>query len=348
MKKSRMLTFILILSLLLIAAITLIYHFAGGKKEMKETFINPIRSAPSADPWVIQKDGYYYYCYSNGNNKIFITKTKRLQDIDVDIPVNVWTSPLGKDYSKGTWAPELHFIDNKWYIYFAADDGKNETHRMYVLECKTEDPQGEYTFKGKVSDDTNKWAIDGTVLENKGKLYFIWSGWDSDTNVSQNLYIAEMSNPYTISGKRILISKPEKTWETIGQPYVNEGPEILRKGNNIHIVYSASGSWTEDYCLGLLTNTDGDLLNPSSWKKSGPVFSKAETAYGPGHASFVKSTDGNEDWIVYHACEAANGGWDGRSIRAQKFTWENDYPKFGEPINLQKTIEVPSGTPKQD
>lgn len=345
MKKSSFIRGLLLSVGILAVAGVLIYQSLGGKNQMKETFINPIKPMTSADPWVVQKDGYYYYCHSNGDNQIFVTKTNRLQDIDREIPVNVWTAPYDKEYSKETWAPELHFINDKWYIYFAADDGKNENHRMFVLQSKTDDPQGEYVFKGKISDSTDKWAIDGTVLDMDGKLYFVWSGWEGDVNVSQNIYIAEMSNPYTISGERVLISQPENPWEMIGKPYVNEGPQILKKNGTIHIVYSASGSWTDDYCLGLLTNTNGDVLNPSAWTKTGPVFSKADTAYGPGHASFVKSPDGKEDWIVYHACENSGGGWAGRSVRAQKFTWEKDFPKFGVPVNIQEELQVPSGTP---
>jgi GH43 family beta-xylosidase len=43
-------------------------------------------------------------------------------------------------YSKELWAPELHFIKGKWYMYFAADDGNNNNHRIYVLENPTADP----------------------------------------------------------------------------------------------------------------------------------------------------------------------------------------------------------------
>ncbi len=315
----------------------------------RETFTNPIRPTTSADPWVIYEDGYYYYCYSNGMDKIFVTKTERLQDIDKEIPINVWTSPVDTPYSKGLWAPELHFINDKWYIYFAADDGKNENHRMYAIESVSSDPQGQYVMKDKMAPETDKWAIDGTVLHAKdGKMYFIWSGWEGDVNVRQDIYISEMSNPYTLVGERVLISKPEYPWEKIGEPHVNEAPQVLIKNNTVHVVYSASGSWTDDYTLGLLTNTDGNYMNPGSWKKAeNPVFSKIETAYGPGHPSFVKSPDGKEDWIVYHANEVSGSGWSGRSVRAQRFNWSGDYPKFGTPVKIGEEIIEPSGTPKR-
>lgn len=342
MKRNKILKYLLIYTLLFTLGPIALNQCSMLKKAPK--FTNPIKPATSADPWIVYKDGYYYYCHSNGNNKIYVTKTKNLQDIDREVAVNVWTSPYGKEYSAELWAPELHFIQGKWYIYFAADDGRNENHRMYCLESTSEDPQGGYEFKGKVAAKTDKWAIDGTVLDMDGQLYFLWSGWEGDENIRQGIYIAEMSNPYTISGERVLLSMPEQPWEMNGQPYINEGPQVLKKNDTIHIVYSASGSWTDEYCLGLLTCKDGKVMNPSSWEKTGPVFSKGETAYGPGHCSFVKSPDRKEDWIVYHACEFSGGGWAGRSVRAQKFSWKGDYPEFGTPVKVGEEMAAPSGS----
>lgn len=311
----------------------------------KILFTNPIKEA-GADPWVINCNGYYYSCYSGGNNNIYIGKSKRLENVyDQECTKKVWQSPPGKEYSAELWAPELHYLDGKWYIYFAADSGKNETHRMFCLESTGDDPQGEYTFKNKLAVDDDKWAIDGTILnKGDGELYFVWSGWEGNKNVSQNIYIAKMSNPYTLTGERVKVSTPEQSWEQVGTPLVNEGPEALIKNGLIHIVYSASGSWTDDYCLGILTCKDGDVMNPNSWEKSGPALSKTEGAYGPGHCSFTKSPDGKEDWILYHANSINGTGWGGRSIRMQKFKWDKDYPIFGTPVATREDIQAPSGT----
>src|SRR5690606_5958320 len=130
---------------------------------------------------------------------------------------------------------------------------------------KTQDPQGEYEFKGKITDVTDRWSIDGAVLQKEdGSLYFVWSGWEGTVNVRQNLYIAPMSNPWSISGPRVMISTPDEAWELNGQPYINETPQPLVRNGKHYIIYSGSGSWSDDYALGMLMNTDGDLLNPAS------------------------------------------------------------------------------------
>ncbi len=309
---------------------------------MKHTFTNPILHA-GADPWVTQHGGLYYYCGSDGS-AVFVGKSDTLQTIGAYTKI-VWTPAKNKPYSKEVWAPELHFVQGKWFIYVAADDGKNENHQMYVLRAKTDDPQGEYEMMGplKTGVDTpnghqNRWAIDGTVLELKGKLYFIWSGWEGTENVAQNLYIAPMSNPWTLSGPRVLISKPELPWELNGKPLINEGPQVLQHDGKTFVIYSASGSWSDDYCLGQLTLTGNDPLDAKIWEKyPQAVFSKTKDVFGPGHASFV--SDGKRDWIIYHAAKFSGAGWN-RDVRMQPFTWNaNGTPHFGAPLAAHVPID---------
>jgi GH43 family beta-xylosidase len=286
------------------------------------------------DPWVISKDGYFYYCtVDRQKRKILISKFADLKEMATAELIQVFPAQGGitPEYME-IWAPELQWIDGKWYVYFALFNGGNGKERMWVLEGKSDDPQGVFECKGQLKIPTDRWAIDGSVLStDKGENYFIWSGWDGFTNVSQNIYIASMSTPWTISSDRICISKPEFEWEKQGYPHVNEGPQVLMHHGKIFIIYSASGSWTDDYCLGQLTYTGGDFLNPDSWmKESNPVFSKTDTIFGPGHASFVKVKD--QDYIIYHAARCSNSGW-ARQIRWKPFTWKEDgSPDFGKPI----------------
>jgi GH43 family beta-xylosidase len=291
--------------------------------------IDPIIAAPAADPWMIFHNGFYYFCESRNHTTIHVRKSKTILDIGKDKGVKVWTPPKKGANCKGVWAPELHRIGERWYIYYAADDGHNENHRMWVLESVSDDPQGAYRCRGCL--ETDGWAIDGTVLDVGGSLYFTWSGWPGKVDGQQNLYIAPMSNPYTLSGKRVLISSPEHDWERVDMP-INEGPQVLQRDGKIFIIYSASGSWTVDYCLGLLVNETNDVLNPDAWKKVGPVFQKNELLWGVGHCSFVKSPCNTEDWILYHAKSEMTKGWLDRAVHAQPFAWREDgLPHFGTP-----------------
>jgi len=313
-----------------------------------KTFQNPL--LPSGpDPWVIANDGYYYYTHTVGNG-VRLWKTKALSDLKNAPNKLVWTPPATGPNSKEIWAPEIHFLNGKWYIYYAADDGRNENHRLWVLENESADPlEGTWIDKGQITDPSNKWAIDGSVGEINGQLYFVWSGWEGDTNVRQDIYIAKMKNPWTIDGNRVTLSRPTHDWETIGDPDVNEGPQFLQKNGRVFLTYSGSGCWTDNYAIGLLSlKPDGNPLDSTAWSKSPtPVFVKSPEngTFGPGHNSFFRSADGTEDWILYHANpEAGQGCGRNRSPRMQKFTWSADgVPQFGTPVSVFTAIVKPSG-----
>ena len=318
------------------------------------TFTNPLlESGP--DPWVAERGGYYYFMRTMGKN-LTIWKTRDIADLKHAERKVVWIPPKHRPYSKELWAPELHYLQGAWYIYFAADSGENSTHRLWVVENRSPDPLlGDWTLKGELTDASDKWAIDPTVFEWRSKLYVVWSGWPGDVNGTQDLYIAQMKNPWTIEGRRVMISAPQYAWEEFGDlpnhqhVNVNEGPEILQHGSKIFLIYSASGCWTDHYELGMLTaSADADLLDARSWKKSEqPVFveSPGAHAYGPGHNGFFKSPDGTEDWIIYHANAKPHEGCRRfRSPRAQRFAWNADgTPNFGNPVPIGEPIQRPSG-----
>jgi GH43 family beta-xylosidase len=326
----------------------------------QQTFTNPLLPS-GADPFSFYKDGYYYYTHTTGRN-VTIWKTKNLSDLKTAERKVIYSPPDSGSYSRDIWAPEIHFIDGKWYAYFAADDGHNKNHRMYVVENASADPlQGEWTLKGKVADAADKWAIDGHVFIYRKQLYMLWSGWQGDTNGQQDIFIAKMKNPWTISGGRARLSSPTFAWETIGDlndannprhVNVNEGPQSLMNGNKLFIVYSASGCWTDQYTLGILSFEGGNnLLDSSKWKKHPqPLFKQTPEngVYAPGHNSFFKSPDGKEDWILYHAnSHPGEGCGRFRSPRAQKFSWNKDgLPYFGEPVKENMQLEAPSNSKK--
>jgi GH43 family beta-xylosidase len=313
--------------------------FAVRIASSAETFTNPIVSS-GADPWIAYRSGYYYLTYTTGAS-VQVHRAARLTGTNgIGSSPVVATFQPPAPYNKHVWAPELHFLRGKAYLYYAADDGTNTNHRMFVAESSTNGPAFAFAPKGKIYDATTDcWAIDGTVLEaSDGSLYFIWSGWPGATDGLQNLYIAAMSNPWTISGPRVRLSTPDLPWES----WIQEGPEVLQRNGRVFIVYAANLSWTDNECLGMLVNNGGNFLNPLSWTKvRSPVFNSLVNTngavYGPGHCGFTKSLDGTQDWIVYHAAKYSGAGWK-RSIRMQPFSWNtNGLPDFGQP--------VPAGVP---
>ena len=174
-------------------------------------FINNFNHNPR-DPSVVFHNSLYYHCFSQQNH-ICLCVAERIEDLD-KAKVNIVYTPDKEEYSYELWAPELHIINDKCYIYVAMDDGDNYHHRMYVLYNDSNNPLDPYKMHGQITDKTNKWAIDGTIIEYHNELYMAWSGWEGEKNIAQNIYIAKMSDPFTISSKRRLISSPDEVFES--------------------------------------------------------------------------------------------------------------------------------------
>jgi GH43 family beta-xylosidase len=311
------------------------------------TFANPIFPGGGQDPSILRWQGAYYLVQSRGG-AIRVFRSPTLTGFGETDGVRIWWDREDGSRLNQLWAPELVALDGKFYIYFAAATDGHRSRRMYVLEADS--PTGPYRFKGKVADTSDRWAIDGSVLEQGGKRYFVWSGWvGGEPDQGQNLYIA-MVNPWTLAGERRLLSRPDHGWERLGREPINEGPEALHHDGRLFLVYSASHSMTDDYCLGMLTyKGKGDPIDARSWSKSnGCVFSRnvAGGVYGPGHDTLVLSPDGRETWNVYHANAVSGCGWKCRTIRMQKVNWRKDgTPDFGVPVPVGAPVPLLSQAP---
>lgn len=325
---------------------------SAAQETAVRTFTNPVYRG--ADPWIVRHGEYYYLCRSANDAGIEVWKSRRLTERGER--KLVWKAPETGWNRAEVWAPEMQYLFGKWYIYYAASTGKNEDHRMGVLESVTDDPQGEYIDRGVLytGDDivgktNNRWAIDGTVLQIDRNLYFIWSGWETTQDV-QYLYIARMENPWTIAGNRVkLCDNATYAWERVGEDLkqrgLNEGPTAIVRNGKVFLTYSCSGSWEPAYKTAMLyADVTADLLDPASWTKHPePVFKGAGRVLGAGHACFTTSPDGKEDWIVFHTKTRPQHGWNDRVVHMQPFTWRDGFPHFGEPVQPGQPIPVPSG-----
>ncbi len=296
---------------------------------MMSIYTNPIiPNSPKGntwDPYVLRHGGYYYHCYSNAQG-VYITRSETLWEIGSGDTMMVYDCT--EDGALQEWfAPELHLIDGRWYIYAAPDHG-GWMHTMTVLVGEGDSPMCTYRNEGAIRGLEGQWTIDGTVMRHQGQLYFIWSNCSA-------LYLAKMADPCSITGEIVTLSRPEYPFETkVG--LVIEGPAVLHRNGKIHIVYSANDSKYDEYCLGLLTfDGEQDIMNASHWVKTDhALFEKTDTIFGPGHCSFTTVTENGRDvdYIGYHANLISGSGWDGRNVFVQPFTWdENDAPVFGKP-----------------
>jgi GH43 family beta-xylosidase len=280
------------------------------------------RPFPGQDPWVVAHDGSLLLVQSAaGNRRIVIKRFRDLARMERNVETVIWPPKDATSPYRQVWAPELHQIDGRWYVYFAAGDGVLADHRMYALVA--DDPLGPYRDLGPVGDPHHDvWAIDMTVFRHGDQLYAMWSGWEGPHDeFPQNLYVAAMANPWTISGQRRCLSRPEHGWEVSVAP-VNEGPTVVSHpaSGRLFVLYAADASWTSAYKTGLLEWTGGDVTDPQAWRKSpDPWFT------GGGHGCVVETAAGPH--FVYHRKLTGEPGWGDREIRSAPLFWDADgYP----------------------
>jgi GH43 family beta-xylosidase len=314
-----------------------------SKPVQAEEFTNPLIEQ-RADPFIYKHtDGYYYFSATVPEyDRLELRRAETIQGLTTAEAKVIWRKRDTGIMGSHIWAPELHYIDGKWYIYFAAGGAERVWDiRTYVLECADENPlTGTWTEKGQVVTGDDKFVLDATTFEHNGTRYLVWSDDGPLTTKDNSLYIATLSDPWTLSSEKVMISTPNHAWEKCGF-WVNEGPAVLKRNGKIFISYSASAT-DHYYCMGLLTaDENSNLLDPASWTKSEePVFKTSEETgqYGPGHNSFTVSKDGSQDILVYHARTYKKINGDplhdsNRHTRVQAFGWNDDgTPDFGEPV----------------
>lgn len=266
-----------------------------------------------ADPFIYRHtDGKCYFTASVPEyDRIVLREADTVAGLREAKEKTLWVKHESGPQSLHIWAPEIHFIDGGWYIYYAAGDKDDEWEiRPYVLKCNGKDPmKDEWVEMGMIQaaeDDPfsfHAFSLDATVFRQHDAYYYIWAEKTGVGKQISNLYIARMETPVKLATAQVLLTTPDYDWERVGF-WVNEGPDILEHGDKLFLTYSASETG-EAYCMGMLyADKDADLLDPGSWTKMRrPVLCSdaAKGIYGPGHNCFVKADDGVTDLCIYHA-----------------------------------------------
>ncbi len=337
--------------------ISQLYQDSKGEGMETKGTKSEIFIADRADPYItLGPDGYYYFTASypmrgakdkDGYDRIILRKAKTIEGLKTAEEKTVWDESSSKISHRFIWAPEMHYIGGKWYLYYAASSSPNNVWDIncHVLMCTGDDPyNGQWEEKGKfqaANGDTisfTGFSLDMTYFECNGKSYVIWA----QKVGNSNLYIAETdpAEPWKTTTKAMLLTKPEYYWECVTFR-VNEGPSVLIHDGKVIVAYSASATGPE-YCIGYMyADEKADLMDIKSWtKQKTPALTSEDLIdeYGPGHNSFTKDENGNYIF-VYHSrskeCYEGNCGYGTedplydpcRSARIRTVQWdENGLP----------------------
>ncbi|HEV8556239.1 MAG TPA: family 43 glycosylhydrolase [Actinophytocola sp.] len=311
-----------------------------------------------ADPFITRVAGMYYLTGSVPEyDRVVVRGSSTVDGLAAARERTVWRRPASGPMAGFIWAPELHRIGDRWFVYFAAGDSDDPFRiRTYVLESANEDPRAEGWLPPKrIVTAWDTFTLDATTFEHRGTRYLLWAQNEPGIATNSNLYLAAMASPLELATAPVRLSVPTAAWETQGFR-VNEGPAVLIRNGRVFVTFSASATDAR-YAMGLLTaDENADLLDARSWTKSpNPIFTTnaATSQFGPGHNCFTVAEDGT-DVLVYHARDYRDITGDplfdpNRHTRVQRLYWNEDgTPSFGIPVGRGGPISrlSPMDTPQ--
>lgn len=326
----------------------------AASPEQAGTFTVPLVSEVAADPSITYHNARYHMLYNKTGhyNQVVVRTATSLADMPggedhviYDGTRNPAEISCGVGY--GSWFLRWNA---KWYLFAWGDDCTGvTTSRPFVAESSGSDILGPYTYKTtfsspppEIGGDNHGYAASPLVID--GRLYLTQTS-------NGRIFLAELSNPWTLETGWNLIAEPESSgWECANDRCLDEGGSVIVRDGRAFLLFSAGGYESPDYCVGMLeASTTSDLLLQSSWTKSSDcVFERNDAAgvYGPASMIHFESPDGTEDWVVYHVKTTTDLTGGDRYLQAKQIDWTADgMPDLGVPVAQGTVQPLPSGDP---
>jgi GH43 family beta-xylosidase len=214
-----------------------------------------------------------------------------------------WAIPTGHAHGR-YWAPDLHYFDHHWVLYYAAELSAHERATLKPA------PQGLFAIGVATTTNLGSGHWSSSLLHYSGQFNGIATqrgsrehkGGVIDPNEFQNpvthqryLVYAKQSNEIFLgtlapNGLRLgsgvrLILKPSTTWECANArgTCTIEGPVGYWYDDVAYIMYSGSSTWAGTYTVGVAASTD-PLITPFT-KDPSPILSSSADLLGPGGTS---------------------------------------------------------------
>ena len=324
-----------------------------------------------SDPCISEWRGKYYLS-SSGGRSVILRCADRPEEVFRGRPscIRVFENAPGVDHME-TWAPELHEIGGKLYILFGLCPGKWTRVQSYIMGCSG-DPMnaadwdeahpvikrdGTPLTEGGIS-------LDMTYFCDGGVHYVMWSDRkipSQEPVVAEpaDIYIAAVNpkTPWVLVSDPVCVIRPMYGWDRC-QTEVDEGPYLLRRGEDLFVTISGSSTGLADlYDVGLLHARSGtDLLNPANWDwLPYPLLTKESVPnqYGPGHNCFIKDPETGDDLMPLHVVPHDAAGrslgrvptvrrvhWASTGLPYLEMTEERDLPERFRKVSLTVTVKA--------
>lgn len=192
---------------------------------------------------------------------------------------------------KAVWAPSITKKDNKYYLFFGANDIQNDQETGGIgigVSDKPEGPFKDYLGKPLIDKFYNgAQPIDQFIFKDKdGQYYLIYGGWG-------HCNIGKMKPDFT----GFIPFEDGKIFKEITPKGYVEGPYMFIRNGKYYFMWS-EGGWTgPDYSVAyaVADSPMGPFKRVDKILKQDP-----KVATGAGHHSIIKHPQTNDYYIVYH------------------------------------------------
>ena len=191
---------------------------------------------------------------------------------------------------RAVWAPSIIKKEDKYFLFFGANDIQSNEEYGGIGVSISDRPQGPYKdHLGKPLVDkfhNGAQPIDQFVFQDNGKYYLIYGGW-RHCNIAQLKDDFTGFNPY----------EDGTTFKEITPENYVEGPFMFKKDDKYYFMWS-EGGWTgPDYSVAY-----GVADSPfGPFKRIDKILQQdTEIATGAGHHSIIHNKDTDDYYMVYH------------------------------------------------
>lgn len=358
------------------------WKIPGTVLQKRWKFPLPLRFLPDelvefngmSDPCVTEYHGKYYLS-SSGTHNIQLRIADTIEGTFDAEPTVIYRIPLENGlHFVGTWAAELHEIDGVLYLFTSLCENGQWIHvKSVILRCNGDpaDPNSWEAPRKCVKIDGSDLteggiSLDMTWFRDNGRDYVMWSDrkihYGADDKHFEagtaDVYIATIDpkKPWQLTSDPHCVVRPMYGWDRYETP-VDEGPYLLRRGDDLFVTISGSSTSMGDlYDVGLLHAKSGaDLLQEENWTwLSYPLLTKESVPgeYGPGHNNFVKDPDTGDDLMIYHAIPHDENDktlfrqpgirrvhWAKNGLPYLEMTPERDLPEGSENVVMELVVE---------
>ncbi|TDO20226.1 glycoside hydrolase family 43 protein [Pedobacter duraquae] len=264
------------------------------QKAAQKTSGNPIFPGWYADPEgaIFGREYWVYPTYSaKYKEQVFMDAFSSKDLINWTKHPNILQNKDVKWADKAMWAPSITKKDNKYYLFFGANDIQNNDELGGIGVAVSNKPEGPFIDHiGKPLIDkfhNGAQPIDQYIFNDKdGQYYLYYGGW-------KHCNVVKLSDDF----KSVVPFPDGSTYKEITPENYVEGPFMFMRNGKYYFMWS-EGGWTGPNYFVAYAIADSPI---GPFKRIDRIL-KQDTAIatGAGHNSVIQNPKTKEYYILYH------------------------------------------------